>query len=46
LTKSKAAMECWMKTEKGSAGTDLEKRADVVNKCIDEKMKSAGGAKG
>ena len=46
LTKSKAAMECWMKTEKGSAGADLEKRADTVNKCIDEKMKSAGGAKG
>ena len=46
MTKSKAAMECWMKTEKGSAGADLEKRADTVNKCIDEKLKSAGGAKG
>jgi len=46
MTKSKAAMECWMSTEKGSAGTDLDKRADKVSKCIDDKMKSAGGAKG
>jgi predicted small secreted protein len=40
MTRSRAATECWMKTEKGSASTDLEKRADAVNKCIDEKMKS------
>jgi len=33
-------------TEKNSAGADLDKRADTVSKCIDEKMKSAGGAKG
>jgi hypothetical protein len=45
MTKSRAAMECWMSTEKGSAGTDLDKRADKVNKCIDDKMKAAG-AKG
>ncbi len=32
-----------MKTEKTSAHSDLDKRADLVNKCIDEKMK-AGGA--
>src|ERR1700688_2189641 len=44
LTKSKAAMECWMKTEKNSAGADLDKRADAVNKCIDEKMKSVAAA--
>ena len=44
ITKSKAAMECWMKTEKGSAGADLDKRADVVNKCIDDKLKSAAAA--
>jgi hypothetical protein len=41
MTKSQAAMECWMKTEKGSAGTDLDKRADTVNKCIADKMKTA-----
>jgi hypothetical protein len=31
-----------MRTEKGSNREDLDKRADVVNKCIDEKMKGAG----
>ena len=31
-----------MRTEKGSAHEDLDKRADLVNKCIDEKMKAAG----
>ncbi len=44
LTKSKAAMDCWMKTEKGSAGADLDKRADAVNKCIADKMKAAAAA--
>jgi len=41
MTRSRAATECWMKTEKGSASADLDKRADVVSKCIDEKMKAA-----
>ena len=40
MTRSRAASECWMKTEKGSAGVDLDKRADIVNKCIADKMKS------
>ena len=44
MTRSQAAAECWMKTEKGSAGANLEKRADVVTKCIDDKMKSAAAA--
>lgn len=43
MTHSRAAQECWMKTEKGSASLDLDKRADIVNKCIDEKMKTASG---
>jgi hypothetical protein len=42
MTRSRAARECWMRTEKGSNREDLDKRADVVNKCIDEKMKGAG----
>jgi hypothetical protein len=46
MTKQRAAMECWMQTEKGHASADLDKRADVVNKCIDQKMKTAGSAKG
>jgi hypothetical protein len=42
MTHSRAARECWMKTEKANAHADLDKRADLVNKCIDEKMKAAG----
>jgi hypothetical protein len=41
MTHSRAAMECWMSTEKGSAGANLDKRADLVTKCIDDKMKAA-----
>lgn len=41
MTRSRAATECWMKTEKGSASVNLDKRADIVTKCIDEKMKAA-----
>ncbi len=42
MTRSRAARECWMRTEKASAHEDLDKRADLVNKCIDDKMKAAG----
>lgn len=42
MTRSRAARECWMRTEKSSPREDLDRRADVVNKCIDEKMKAAG----
>jgi len=42
MTHSRAARECWMKTEKTGPGMDLDRRADIVNKCIDEKMKAAG----
>jgi hypothetical protein len=42
MTRSRAARECWMRTEKGNIREDLDKRADLVNKCIDEKMKAAG----
>ena len=45
MTRSRAAMECWMKTEKGRADENLDKRADVVNKCIDEKLKTAQAPK-
>jgi len=33
-----------MRTERGAAREDLDKRADVVNRCIEEKMKAAGTA--
>jgi hypothetical protein len=45
MTRSRAATECWMKTEKGSAGVSIDKRADVVTKCIDDKMKAAAAPK-
>lgn len=43
MTRARAARECWMRTEKASVHEDLDKRADLVNKCIDEKLKAAGG---
>ena len=42
MTRSRAARECWMRTEKGSPHEDLDKRADLVNKCIEEKMRAVG----
>jgi len=44
MTRSRAARECWMRTEKANAREDLDKRADIVNKCIDEKLKAAGAS--
>ena len=41
MTHSRAATECWMATEKGRADINLDKRADIVTKCIDDKMKAA-----
>jgi hypothetical protein len=44
MTHARAARECWMRTEKANPHQDLDKRADVVNKCIDDKLKAAGVA--
>ena len=44
MTRSRAASECWMSTEKGSRSVSLDKRADIVDKCIDDKLKSAAAA--
>lgn len=41
MTHARAAEICWMSTEKGAASMSLDKRAEVVDKCIDEKMKGA-----
>jgi hypothetical protein len=41
MTQQRAAGECWMGAEKTHAGMDIDKRADFVTKCIDEKMKAA-----
>ena len=34
-----AAAECWKSVEKNYATMNLDKRADIVTKCIDNKMK-------
>jgi hypothetical protein len=44
MTHTRAARECWMRTEKSGSREDLDKRAEIVNKCIDEKMKAAGAS--
>ncbi|HXZ45262.1 MAG TPA: hypothetical protein VEH02_00850 [Pseudolabrys sp.] len=41
MTGTRAARECWMKTEKANPRENLDKRADIVNKCIEDKMKAA-----
>jgi len=41
LTRSDAAKQCWMATEKGRKDMPLDKRADVVTKCIDDKLNAA-----
>ena len=38
MTHQRAAEQCWMATEKGHADLSLDQRADIVTKCIDEKM--------
>jgi hypothetical protein len=44
MTHRRAAELCWMAAEKGSAAMPLDKRADVVDKCIAQKMKAASGS--
>ena len=41
MTRTKAAELCWMSTEKTSARLPLDKRADLVDRCIAEKMGTA-----
>jgi hypothetical protein len=44
MTHTRAAEQCWMSTEKGYASVSLDKRTDIVTKCIDDKMKAAQAA--
>ena len=44
MTHTLAAQQCWMSTEGNKAlDSNLDKRAAVVDKCIADKMKAAGG---
>jgi hypothetical protein len=44
MTHARAAADCWMSVEKGYKDASLDKRADFVSKCIDDKMKTAKDA--
>ena len=44
MTRRLAAEQCWMAAEKAHAALPLDKRADIVNKCIEQKMKAASGS--
>ena len=37
-TRQEAALQCWNSVDKQHKDASLEKRADIVTKCIDEKM--------
>ena len=39
MTRTRAAAECWMATEKTAQNMNLDRRADIVNVCIDKKLK-------
>jgi predicted small secreted protein len=38
ITHRQAALDCWMATEHGRADLPLDKRADIVDQCIKDKM--------
>jgi hypothetical protein len=41
MTHTEAAKECWMSTEHGRNDLPLDQRADIVDKCIKNKMSAA-----
>jgi hypothetical protein len=38
MTHQQAALQCWMATEHGRKDLPLDKRADIVDQCIKDKM--------
>jgi hypothetical protein len=38
VTHQRASAECWMQTEKSMQKVDLDRRVDVVNRCIEDKL--------
>jgi type IV pilus biogenesis protein CpaD/CtpE len=42
MTRTEAAKQCWMATEHGRSDLPLDRRADIVDKCIADKMSAAG----
>ena len=45
VTHEQAALDCWMATEKDAARLGLDKRADLVDKCIADKMSGKDSSK-
>ena len=43
MTRQEAALQCWMSVDKHKE-MSVDTRADVVTKCIDDKMKSVAAA--
>lgn len=41
MTRARAAQICWAKTERGPLRRNLDKRADVVTKCIADTLQAA-----
>jgi hypothetical protein len=41
MTHARAAQICWAKTERGALRTNLDKRADVVTRCIADTLQAA-----
>ena len=41
LTQQRASEECWWETEPGAKNLPLDKRAKVVDKCVQDKMSRA-----
>jgi len=41
MTRARAAQICWMKTEQGPLRMNLDKRADVVTRCIADTLQAA-----
>jgi hypothetical protein len=46
MTRQEAALQCWMSVEKGHKDASLDGRADIVTKCINDKLKAQPAPKG
>jgi nitrous oxide reductase accessory protein NosL len=44
MTHQRAASECWMATEKTAQSMSLDRRADLVQSCIEKKMRGEPAA--
>jgi hypothetical protein len=41
IPRHEAALQCWQSVEKGRKDLPLDTRADIVTRCVDEKMQAA-----